>query len=448
MRNSEHIVQLLQGYSSLVCIEDGRTSYTYNRLLDEVELWKTRLGAIGVKPGTVVGVMADHSIFSVAVLLALIAYRAITALIPRGFNPQQCLIDAGAGVFLEVSDNGAYSSQMLEHESHHAVLDQLRAAGDGGIVIFTSGSTGRPKAALHSAERFLLKFKSPKRRFRTLAFLLFDHIAGLDTLLYTLTSGGTAVITRRRDPHSVLSIIELRRVQVLPVSPSFLRLLCRTSDIDRYDLSSLKIITYGSEPMDPATLDRLNVLFPHVQISQKYGSTEIGSPRSISRGNNSLWMKLKNDGVEVRVVDNVLWIRSDNAILGYLNAESPIDRDGWYCTGDLVDVDGEWIRFRGRKSDIINVGGHKVVPAEIEQVILELTFVVATMVVGEPHALLGEVVVAHVVLASPNIDTKEALRKVRLHCLQRLAKHKIPMRLDVATKCLTTDRHKMSRLRV
>ena len=115
------------------------------------------------------------------------------------------------------------------------------------------------------------------------------------------------------------------------------------------DLSSLKIITYGSEPMDPRTLALLNERFPGCRISQKYGTTETGSPRSASRANDSLWLKLGGDGVEMKVVDGVLHLRSESTILGYLNAPSPVDAEGWYCTGDLVEVDGEWIRFRGQK---------------------------------------------------------------------------------------------------
>ena len=87
--------------------------------------------------------------------------------------------------------------------SRHPLLVAIEAAGDAGIVLFTSGSTGQPKAALQSLHRFLGKFGSPGKSLRTLAFLLFDHVAGLDTLFYTLSNGGTVVVTRDRSPSAV-----------------------------------------------------------------------------------------------------------------------------------------------------------------------------------------------------------------------------------------------------
>jgi long-chain acyl-CoA synthetase len=80
-------------------------------------------------------------------------------------------------------------------------------------------------------------------------------------------------------------------------------MLCADPQLPRCDLDSLKIITYGSEPMDPATLTRLNTYFPNAQISQKYGTTETGSPACVSRGSDSLWLKFKSDQLETKVVD-------------------------------------------------------------------------------------------------------------------------------------------------
>lgn len=434
----------LKSYGSRSCIEAELLASTYAELLHEFAIWQTRLPNLGISSGTVVGVRADYSVFSIAALLALWDHRAITALIPRNEDAKPYLSDARATVFLEIDDLGSYKSHALAAE-RHALIDQLHAAGEGGIVIFTSGSTGRPKAALHSIERMLRKYSIPRRPMRTLAFLLLDHVAGLDTLFYTLSSGGVLVLAPHRDPTSILSYIEAYRAEVLPTSPTFLRMLCSTREIARFDLSSLKIITYGSELMDSATLSRVNKLFPGIQVSQKYGTTETGSPKAASRGDNSLWLTIKGDGVETRVVDGILWIRSEGAILGYLNAASPLDEAGWYCTGDLVEVDGEWIRFLGRATDIINVGGEKVSPAEVEAVILQLDFVRDTVVRAMPHALMGQVVTACVVLRDPLSDTREAAARIRLHCRQQLSAHKIPVAINFSSSLEVSDRHKVRR---
>ncbi len=445
MNRFDQFLQKLHAHGPLPCIEGDGAVHTYGALLDQLQHWQNCFDHMNVAPGTVVGLRADYSLFAVAALLALFKRGAVAALIPRDRDASSYLADARATALLEMEIDGTHRWQPVAHSDSHPLLEKLHAAGEGGVVIFTSGSTGRPKAALQSVERFLYKFRKPGRQLRTLAFLLFDHVAGLDTLFYTLASGGTLILTRRRDPASILGLIDAHKVEVLPTSPSFLRLLCVAGDDGEHDLSSLRVITYGSEPMDPSTLARLNARFPSAQISQKYGTTETGSPRTVSRGNDSLWLKIKSDGVETRVADGVLWIRSEGTILGYLNAPSPVDEEGWYCTGDLVDVDGEWIRFRGRAADIINVGGEKVAPAEVEQTILELEFVREAVVAGERHALMGQIVTARVTLADTAPEPKEAVKLIRLHCRGRLASYKVPVKIDVVTDRLTSERQKAQR---
>jgi acyl-CoA synthetase (AMP-forming)/AMP-acid ligase II len=422
--------------------------WTYADLLAEVTRFREELTNLQVRPGAVVGLQADYSFTAIALLLALLANRFIVAMIPRDRAVESYLDSAQVDELWKVDEQGRTSPEVcLTPAAEHPLLRQLRAGQEAGLIIFTSGSTGRPKAALQSAERLLRKFTKAGRRLRTLAFLMFDHIAGLDTLFYTLANGATLVLTRQRDPGSILRLIDSQRVQVLPASPSFLRLLCLIEDEGRHDLSSLEVVTYGSEPMDPGTLKLMNARFPDVQLTQKYGTTETGSPRSISRGNDSLWVKLKGPqegGVETRIVAGMLWIRSESAILGYLNAPSPFDSDGWYCTGDLVEVDGEWLRFRGRASESINVGGEKVSPVEVEETIMELDCVRDAIVEGEPNILVGHIVVAHVALAAP-MSVREAARLIRQHCSTRLARYKVPVKIDIVDQLVTSGRHKKRR---
>jgi len=447
MTRLSDFIEILKGYSSRRSIEYNGEIYTYFNLMEEVECWNDRFNQLDVQSGAVVGVRADYSVSSIAALIALLLRRAVAALVPRDRPFQRYVLDCHATALLDVRTDGSYDWQSTACETSHPLLDRMRAANEGGFVLFTSGSTGRPKAALQSTERFLYKFRKPGRCLSTLAFLLFDHIAGLDTVFYTLMSGGTLVLTRRRDPSSIAGLIESHRVEVLPTSPSFLRLLCMRTNCLTHDLSSLKVITYGSEPMDPATLAKLNILFPYVQITQKYGTTETGSPRSISRGDESLWLKFQSDGIETKVVDDVLWIRGESTLLGYLNAPSPVDEDGWYCTSDLVDVDGPWIRFRGRASDTINVGGEKVAPAEVEHCILELDFVREAVVCGAPHSMLGQIVTARVTLADPDLDHKAASASIWQHCRKGLAHYKAPVKVEIVDGGLTDDRQKVSRKR-
>jgi acyl-coenzyme A synthetase/AMP-(fatty) acid ligase len=426
----------------LVC--DGQT-HSAAQLIAGFKSARTQVDKLGLGAGQVVGLRADYSLGSIAALFALLDARSTVAMLPRDRDAAPLLADAHAAGLLEVDTKGAWHWQAAaQTPPPHPLLDALAARGEPGVVLFTSGSTGRPKAALQGLERFLHKFQKPGKRLRTLAFLLFDHVAGLDTLFYTLSSGGVVVVPRNRSPAAIARLIEEAHVEVLSASPSFLRLLCMAGDAANADLSSLKIITYGSEPMDPHTLALLNVRFPDLTISQKYGTTETGSPRSVSRANDSLWLKLGGDGIETRVVDGVLHLRSEGTILGYLNAPSPIDIEGWYCTGDLVEADGEWIRFRGRTADRINVGGEKVSPAEVEHALLALDFVREAVVAGEPNAILGQIVTARVVL-DDNVDENGALQRIRAHCRAQLEPYKVPVKVRFETGSLSSARQKLKR---
>lgn len=121
-------------------------------------------------------------------------------------------------------------------------------------------------------------------------------------------------------------------------------------------------------------------------------------------------------------------------MLGYLNAPSPLAEDGWYCTGDLVEVDGEWLRFIGRADEIIKVGGEKVAPSEVENVIRQLNFVRGVSVKGEPHPLMGAVVTARVLVSRTMVKSTEAAAQIRRYCREHLGPHKVPLRIDIVSE--------------
>ena len=439
------LLSRLSHYRERDCLVCDGVTFRYADLLLAIDSARDKVSALEIPRGQVVALRADYSLESIATLFALLAAKTTVAMLPRDRDPTPLLSDCQAIGLLDMDPRIRFDwTPLPASTTPHPLLTDLDAAGDAGLVLFTSGSTGRPKAAVQSLQRFLAKFSGSGKSMRTLAFLLFDHVAGLDTLFYTLANGGVVVVARDRSPSAICRLIEESRVEVLSASPTFLRLLCLAGGGER-DLSSLKIITYGSEPMDPRTLALLNERFPGCRISQKYGTTETGSPRSMSRANDSLWLKLGGEGIAIKVINGVLYLRSESTILGYLNAPSPLDADGWYCTGDLVEVDGDWIRFRGRSSDQINVGGEKVAPSEVEQVLLELDFILEAAVSGESNPIVGQVVAARVLLANA-MDERDAVRRIRVHCRSRLAPHMIPVKVHCVTASLSTPRQKIQRI--
>jgi len=246
-------------------------------------------------------------------------------------------------------------------------------------------------------------------------------------LLSTFAYHGTAICLPERTTEVVCRVIEQSRATLLPTTPTFLNLLIASATYKSSDLSSIRLITYGTELMPEATLSKVHAIFPNAQIKQTYGLSELGVLRSKSEDDGSVWVKVGGAGFEVKVIDGVLWVRSEANMVGYLNAPSPFDADGWMCTGDQVEVKGEYIRFLGRKSEIINVGGQKVFPVEVETVLLQDANVREATVFGVKHPLMGQVAHARVSLYRPE-EPELLTERLRMLCLTQLAKYKVPLR--------------------
>ena len=243
---------------------------------------------------------------------------------------------------------------------------------------------------------------------------------------------------------SICRAIEKYKVELLPTTPSFLTMLMASRLNEHFDLRSLKRISYGTEVMPQSTLDRVHKAFPEVDLMQTYGLSEVGVLRSQSRPDGSLWVRLGGPGFQTKVVEGILWIKSDFAMEGYLNAPSEFDSEGWFNTRDQVEVEGEFVRILGRTTDIINVAGQKVYPAEVEDFLLQLDNVLDVAVYGEPHALMGHLVVAKVQLETPE-PADQLKRRIRVACAGKLTAFKIPSKVIVSHEPLYSVRQKKLR---
>ncbi len=421
-------------------------SYGYGVLAERVAEVGRRLDQAQLPPGGVVSLEADFSPNAVALLLAAVQRRCVVVPLSSavagdrdGFREMaevEWVIELGAEDAVEVTPTGRAAS--------HKLLATLRERRHPGLVLFSSGSTGASKAAVHDLVPLLDKFRVPKRTLRTVAFLLFDHIGGVNTLLYTLSNGGCVITVADRAPDAVCAAIARHRAELLPTSPTFLNLVLAGEAHTRHDLSSLRVITYGTEPMSENTLRRVHAVLPEVKLQQTYGLSELGILRSQSRSPDSLWVRIGGEGYELRVVDGLLEIKAKAAILGYLNAPSPVTADGWFRTGDAVEVDGEWIKILGRRSEIINVGGEKVYPTEVEGVLLEMPGVAEVAVHAEQNAITGQLVAARVRLSDAETPA-EFRRRMMTFCRDRLARYKIPQRVSIVDRDLHSERFKIMR---
>jgi long-chain acyl-CoA synthetase len=423
-------------------------SRSYSELAHSIERWEGRFAAEKVGPGSLVGVFADYSPDSVALLLALMKVGAIAAPFSRAVAQEMDAFIELAGIerLFRFDAEDRHRVESFRERPVPELIRGFRRREKPGLIVFTSGSTGRPKGILHDCDRLVKRFAAQRKSYRTLLFLLFDHLGGFNTLMSVLAQGGTMVVPSERTPTGVARVIEAGRVELLPVTPTLLNLLVASGAGAQYDLSSVRLITYGTEVMPEGTLKKVAEIFPEARVQQTYGLSELGTLRSKSEGPDSVWIKVGGEGAETRVVDGILQVRSDLAMVGYLNAPSPFDRDGWFSTGDRVEQRGEYFRVLGRESDIINVGGQKVFPTEVETVLLEADNVDEATVYGEQHPLMGSVVMARVRLRDPE-PPGELRARLRRFCRERLAAHKVPVRFRVTDAEQHNLRYKKQRPR-
>lgn len=434
---------MLKNKDVTAVITDGK-EYSFADIYAEYEKAADFLKKSNIPAESVVSLLADFKPQSIAMFLALIEHNAIIVPISQTIKTIDNYVRISESeYFIDISGDKPVVKPTGITVSHPMLL-KLKEEKAPGLILFSSGTTGEPKAALHDLTFLLEKFKKPGKTLTTVTFLLFDHIGGFNTMMHTIANGGTIITLKTRSPDEVCSLIEKYKIELLPTSPTFINLILLNKTYEKYDLSCLKMMTYGTEPMPESTLKAMNKILPNVKLKQTYGLSEVGIMPTKSEDNTSLWMKLGGEGFETKIVDDILYIKAKSAMMGYLNAPSPFDADGWFNTKDKVEVKGDYIKILGRTTDLINVGGEKVYPIEVESALLECDGVLDVRIYGEPHPLMGKIVAAEVKVAEEN-NNRDFIKKLRAYCKEKLEPFKIPVKFNLTTKDLYGDRFKKKR---
>ena len=326
----DSLFERMETHGEQAAVVTPAAACTHRELLARVRAWQHDARALPA--GSVVSIEGDYGPDLIAAFLALASSSHIVVPLSPDSHAQHASFLEIASVEYRVTldgraDDPSRSNRPVASPIIPSTLE-LRRRQHPGLILFSSGSTGTPKAALHDLSRLLAKYEKPRQRYRTLVFLLLDHIGGVNTLFYTLSNGGTVVVSKNRSPAAVCDAIERHAVELLPTSPTFLNLLLLSGEVAARDLSSLKLVTYGTEAMPASTLERACQALPRARFLQTYGLTELGILRSQSRDSTSLWVRIGGDEFEWKVVGGRLWIRAQSAMLGYLNAPSPFDAEG------------------------------------------------------------------------------------------------------------------------
>lgn len=314
-------------------------------------------------------------------------------------------------------------------------------------LLYTSGTNANPKGVILTHKNFMSNLDGCIHAFHftekdtILGILpLFHTYALTTTLILPICVGATVIYLTRFSGPKVLEMIEKYKVTSLFAIPSMYRVLLRTAESTKHDLSTLRLCTSGGEPLPGDVLDAFSKVFP-VPLIEGYGLTEATAivsvnlpekckPGSIGPPLNNLEVKIvNNDGLSQPVnKEGEIWVKGPNIMRGYYNlpkeTAETITSDRWLKTGDYGKLDEEgFLWITGRKKELIIISGENVSPNEIEQVISGHEKVFEVAVVGVTDKVRGEVARAFVALHEHATCTEEEIRN---YCEQRLPHYKVP----------------------
>ena len=402
-----------------VFLIDNERVYTYSDLLDSLNssslyypLYKT----------------SDIYSYFVNLIKSLITNKSLV-LLDSDLNPSE--IDGVDESLVNVPvyvENSTYTSM-------EEVVSALQRS-TSEITIFTSGTTGQPKKVIHTVStltrsvRIGVKYKD---QFWAYAYNP-THMAGLQVFFQAFENLNTLINVFNKQRSEVYELISKYQVSHISATPTFYRLLLP------YETSynSVVRVTLGGEKSDQYLYDNIVKIFPSAKINNVYASTEAGSLFAAKGDSFQIPEKIRD---MFTVVDDELLIHK--SLLG--RSDSFKFEGDYYHSGDLIEwVDKEQglFRFKSRKNELINVGGYKVNPGEVENVLLSIEGVKQVLVYGKANSVLGNVLCADIQLEKSstltNVDIKKSLAS-------QLQDFKIPRRIKFVEEFELTRTGKLKR---
>jgi acyl-CoA synthetase (AMP-forming)/AMP-acid ligase II len=398
-----------------------------------VEAVRRQCLAAGVKAGSVVVTPGDSTLEALAWLFGAAAVGAVVAPVRQSRSAEVEAWSHFVAIGWRVGRRGLQRvGEGSNSPSAGDLLPRLLDLGHAGLILATGGTTGTAKLVLHDLNAVLSTVPLRNGRdWRILPLMRFDHIGGLDAAWRALASRQVLVEPPAEiTPAAVARVIAQHQVEVMSATPSFLNLLLLSGAGSTGELASLRVIPFGAEPMPPSLLARLRAALPQATFVERFGTSETGT-LPVEATSTGLQLRANGSGFSWRVMDGELWVKSPARALGYLDGHSfGVDGEGWFRTGDLAEVapDGA-VRILGRQEELMNVGGEKVLPDEVEAALLAHPEVADCRVRPEPNALLGQMVVADVVWSGAETDAVAVKRLLHAFAGDVLAPHKLPTRV-------------------
>lgn len=295
----------------------------------------------------------------------------------------------------------------------------------------TSGTTGKPKWYSHSFESLTASTKYSNNLQQLRWALLYQpfRFAGLQVVLQALLSGADLVDAVDYEPMALTTLLTKHEVTALSATPSLWRQLLMTGQLSALNL---RHITLGGEIADQSVLDKLSRLFPNTKLRHIYASTETGVGLVVSDGLAGFPTEWLDNGalpVVLKMSDeHHLLVKPTHKICHTLAEQTDIL--GYVDTQDVIEIKGDRVLFIGRSTGVINVGGNKVLPEKVEQVLLQCAEISQAKVYSKKSALMGELVVADVTMVN-SVDKSQVKQQVFKICKNQLQRFEIPTKINV-----------------
>jgi long-chain acyl-CoA synthetase len=456
-------------YPDNIAIEQGDRVLTYRQLEERTQRFARVLADLGVGKGDKVMLMLPNDFRFAEVLFGALRTGAVVvpANIKLGLESLAYIAEHSESKVLighaELLEKCAGLMERVPALQHTLMIDaDLSGAlpyeatvevaplgfqtvevepGDVAMLMYTSGSTGRPKGCLLTHESKWFNARSGVRTYMhdetekaLITGPLYHANAFWGSMMPMLFTGGAMTILPGFDAATVIKTIDRNKPTFMSGTPSMFTLMLAQRDLlAQSDVSSINLLMCGSAPVPAELMNALKRQF-NAEVCETYGMTECGANVVTPRwGIKKLGSTgLPAPGFEVRIARlddetedcapgevGELWARSPCNTIGYykqpdVTAER-ITPEGWLKTGDLMAADEQgYIYFRGRRDDMINVGGENVYPKEVETILLLHPAVADVAVVAAPHSVKGQAPVAWVVLHGGAQASEDELRQFSL----------------------------------
>jgi len=368
-------------------------------------------------PTSIVALISNSSISDSCAILFLLGYVKEIILLPTNIEPvahddsnsskkNKCIY-LTSSIILE---------KILTLKSDTVTKGKPAFNSKSSLSIFTSGTTGTPKKIKHQIYNLTSVFSDRQTKYTWgLTYLPFK-MAGIQVILSAASSGDNLVIPTNQTPSSMSNIFIQYNVDAISATPSMWRTILSSKKSGDIQLIQCSL---GGEIADQSTLSKIEAIYPHAKITHIYASTEIGVGFSVTDVLSGFPIKFLNSNhkkfPKMKIKDDTLHFYKDNI---------------WQDSGDMVKLVKERVFFLGRSSGSINVGGNKVMPESVEDVIRTMDFVKEANVYAESNNLLGNIVKADVELFANNTEKESVLKKrIRELCVKKLPKYSVPVKI-------------------